>query len=480
MHRSHASGAAQVCRGITATRGRCQTRLSVGTALGVSQGIGGRARCSLSHHAERGECAARARTACRIPALRQRRRVPRPWTGRRPSCAASSSAARCIGRALAELLPHEALRCSAMADGLRRLVGVSSARSARWRMVGTQGLARTSRADQCDSLVGGGNGPGSWPTRGSDATVAAQASGLKPGAQACQVLGALRLGARPWRGSVRIQACVARLLDAALSRYASVRRVGSFVAGSPSKRSVSVVIVFLRGGCFVDARPSQLVASRNATRLFAVSRLQPGHASRSGPSERPAFLPEQERIALLFGQCRRGRRAAVARARLALGRRAPVARPRMALLRIGFERQPCCRGMACVAAHVVYEAVVGDAVKKGRKFGRRPIPGPRLDDLAPGLLEYVLGRCLVSAEPQEIPVQRVVMPPVEGLERVDIAVAITEHQRAVLGLPVHGARIGDPRLLQSPADSATTIPAFAAMWPPVCLSIQTRSRPASG
>ena len=47
--------------------------------------------------------------------------------------------------------------------------------------------------------------------------------------------------------------------------------------------------------------------------------------------------------------------------------------------------------MALVAANMVDKTVVCDAIQEGREFRRRPVALARLYDLAPNLLENVLG-----------------------------------------------------------------------------------------
>jgi hypothetical protein len=89
--------------------------------------------------------------------------------------------------------------------------------------------------------------------------------------------------------------------------------------------------------------------------------------------------------------------------------------------------------VAFVASYVIDKAIVCDFVQKSREFRRRTVAIGGLDDFAPHLLKDVVGVVAVSAKPQQIAVQRVVMTSIQGFEGVNVAILETQHQGAVFG-----------------------------------------------
>ena len=96
-----------------------------------------------------------------------------------------------------------------------------------------------------------------------------------------------------------------------------------------------------------------------------------------------------------------------------------------------------------VATDMVDKAIVRDSIHKRSELGGRSIIGTRLDDLAPDILKNILCRSTVSATPQQITVQRVVMASIQGLERNRVAIDVSEHQCTVLWRVSHGVSIGE-------------------------------------
>jgi hypothetical protein len=150
----------------------------------------------------------------------------------------------------------------------------------------------------------------------------------------------------------------------------------------------------------------------------------------------PAFLGEQEGLALGRGQ--RGEGAGEAGSEVGPGvpgGRVIVRRGRQGVgVEVAIVER---RGIACVAAVVVDQAMVGDAVEPGREAGQRLIVGAGGDDAQPDVLVKLLGNACVAALVREVAVKASAVAPEQRLERCGITIAVGEHEAFVARRIIH-------------------------------------------